>query len=936
MKRLLSVVAIVLLLVVMCTVVFSNATEASDDPSDYYVPQIAEYEDPSIKLWFEHPFKKIMTSDVTPSHMNTYSVYMGRNEIENAQFVLYSDETVDKLRASVTAFTDENGNEVEAEIYYQMYIDLHDLNTLGYPGATEENTFIREGEQPDPMVPISALSNFQLNGGKSQAFFIRLKTTEGSKPGWYSAQLSIKNRLNQVVKTATVYAYVWDFVISEETEFETSFFLDDARDSYGSYKIYYDYLLENRLNAMDIPGNLDSSNPYVTNPRVTAIRVSAANGGNVGAYLDHYSAYPEYADIYADLSSMKEWNAIKNKFYFYTLDEALSQEFIDIYGRGTGSIDDVNYRSEVLDKYWPNARKVVPYHENHAYPYYTYNSPIAELDPSLVKDGQQEMIDADSVTLWCPQYYGFTPNEEIIAHNYDQNLDSAPIRTLSGVRSGNLRMGEKYFNWESIYGDLRDRMVSDVIIENRDDEGYDAVWTYSAGYNSGYAYPNHLIENTGIQTKMLFWQCYQLDITGYLYYGANFWNEYDDINGNYVDYTVTGKKTAQWKINKHPTYADGYAVFGNGMLFYTATQGGFVNSVPYVGSVRVEHMRDGIEEYQMFTMLEELKGSEAAKSIVDSVSKNVINYISLPEFDRSAFDSSMDDYDVMAMARIRLGNELEEATKQVCDHQYDEGVVTKPAECLVMGEITYTCRLCGAKTVENLPTLHAEETCYTVTEEIAASCTSSGKLRYDCTICGYYKYKTIKSYHSDPQYLIYTYNEKMPGSHEVKCSVCNKSVTTESHMFFAEYTNTCTDAGQHNNVCKLCGYTSKVKDVEAKGHYLVESYKAPTCQEEGYLGEACYNCDYTNAETIDIVDHSYVNGKCTMCGDSQVVVGDIDGDGEVSPLDYFQLKLILAQKITPTEEQKIAANVDGSESSDPDMLDSFAFKFYLAKGYWAG
>ncbi len=63
--------------------------------------------------------------------------------------------------------------------------------------------------------------------------------------------------------------------------------------------------------------------------------------------------------------------------------------------------------------------------------------------------------------------------------------------------------------------------------------------------------------------------------------------------------------------------------------------------------------------------------------------------------------------------------------------------------------------------------------------------------------------------------------------------------------------------------------------------------------------------------------------------------GDIDGDNEVSPLDYFQLKLILAQKIQPTEAQKAAGNVDGSESVMPDMLDSFAFKFYLAKGYWA-
>ncbi len=30
---------------------------------------------------------------------------------------------------------------------------------------------------------------------------------------------------------------------------------------------------------------------------------------------------------------------------------------------------------------------------------------------------------------------------------------------------------------------------------------------------------------------MLFWQLYQNDVTGYLYYGTNNWDEYDSNNG---------------------------------------------------------------------------------------------------------------------------------------------------------------------------------------------------------------------------------------------------------------------------------------------------------------------------------------------------------------------------------------------------------------------
>ena len=936
MKRFTLISLILVLMISMCAGIFSSAADEPADPADIYEPQIAPYEDASLELWFEHAFKKVMTSDVTPSGMDTYSVYMAKNEIENAQFILYSDETKEKMRASVTDFRDEHGNTVEAELYYQMYTKLENLNTLAYPGATEENTFIRNGEQPDPIVPASKIGRFQLNGGKSQAFYIRLKTTEDSASGWYSAQLNIYNAESQIVKTATVYAYVWDFTIDEKTELKTSFFLDNKYDAHGSYKEYYDYLLENRILAMDIPGNLDSSNPYVTNDRVNAIRVSNVNGGNVGAYLDHYAAYPEYADIYADLSGMAEWEEIKDKFYFYTLDEALSKEFIDTTGRGTGTVDDVIYRSEVLDKYWPNAGKVVPYHENHPYPYYTYDGPVADQDISIIKDGTQGMIDSESCTIWCPQFYGLTPLSEILSHDYDQNRSDAPIRTLSGNRSGNLLVGESYFNWDAVFGDMRDRVISANIIRNRDENNNDELWTYSAGYNSGYAYPNHLIDNTGLQTKMLFWQMYQLDVEGYLYYGANFWTEYDDINGIYVDTTVTGNRKGAWKVNLHPTYADGHPVYGNGMLFYTASMAS-LTTVDYIGSVRVELMRDGIEEYQMFTMLEELCGDKAADDIVNSVSKNVINYISLPEFDRSAFDSSLDDYDVMAMKRIELGNAVEAASDNVCTHKFDDGKVTKEPQCLVMGEITYTCTLCGAENIENLPTLHAEGDCFNVTTVTEATCELEGKNKLECEICGYVKYDTVKSFHDSGETLVYTVHPTFSHRHRVECTACNQEIADQEHTYRTYYTNTCVDSGEKTDVCIYCGYEVKIADVEAHGHNMKETTVAPTCTEEGYTGGKCYTCGHEEGETLAALGHSYVDGVCTNCGEADpntvtVEKGDIDGNGSINSVDLFKMNLFVKQITVPTDEEYAAADIDGS--GKVNSVDMFYLKFRILKGEW--
>jgi hypothetical protein len=176
----------------------------------------------------------------------------------------------------------------------------------------------------------------------------------------------------------------------------------------------------------------------------------------------------------------------------------------------------------------------------------------------------------------------------------------------------------------------------------------------------------------------------------------------------------------------------------------------------------------------------------------------------------------------------------------------------------------------------------------------------------------------------------------MTGVHKIICDVCNEELRTESHYNLAEYTNTCTDAGVHNNKCKFCGYAQKVADVEAKGHYLVESYKAPTCTEEGHKGAECYNCDYSEAEVLEVIDHNYVDGKCTMCGESggsvSATPGDVDGDGEVTMLDLFALKLFIKQKDVPTDAEVAAGDIDGD--GELTMVDSFELKYRISKGYF--
>ena len=54
------------------------------------------------------------------------------------------------------------------------------------------------------------------------------------------------------------------------------------------------------------------------------------------------SDYTAYDDIYSELSQMAAWELIKDKFYFYTVDEPMSQEFRDQRGQPDGTTVDLS------------------------------------------------------------------------------------------------------------------------------------------------------------------------------------------------------------------------------------------------------------------------------------------------------------------------------------------------------------------------------------------------------------------------------------------------------------------------------------------------------------------------------------------------------------------------------------------------------------------
>ncbi len=173
----------------------------------------------------------------------------------------------------------------------------------------------------------------------------------------------------------------------------------------------------------------------------------------------------------------------------------------------------------------------------------------------------------------------------------------------------------------------------------------------------------------------------------------------------------------------------------------------------------------------------------------------------------------------------------------LADHEYDDGKVTTEPTCLDLGEMTYTCKVCGE----------------TYTETIAAKGHTYTEGEYEHTEDGHYQI----------------------------CVDCGTPTDLEHHVQsdVTRVDSTCTDDGYAKWTCETCGYEHE--EVLPAGHTYDESsevYIAPTCTEDGYASGTCLVCGETHEEVLPALGHDLIDGtteidenghyqECSRCGE---------------------------------------------------------------------
>lgn len=156
----------------------------------------------------------------------------------------------------------------------------------------------------------------------------------------------------------------------------------------------------------------------------------------------------------------------------------------------------------------------------------------------------------------------------------------------------------------------------------------DEVWWYVC-WEPGDPYCNMFVDQLGIQHRLLFWQQKYYGADGFLYWGANYWEGTDDPWSDMA--TVK---------NLSPN------VFGDGSLLYNGDKAGVYGAC---GSMRLEAVRDGIEDFDMFTLAEQTLGSDWVKEKIAEITPSLTKYIK--------------NSDKFSEARKAVGDALEAALK---------------------------------------------------------------------------------------------------------------------------------------------------------------------------------------------------------------------------------------------------------------------------------
>ena len=135
------------------------------------------------------------------------------------------------------------------------------------------------------------------------------------------------------------------------------------------------------------------------------------------------------------------------------------------------------------------------------------------------------------------------------------------------------------------------------------------IWWYVC-WEPGDPYCNMYVNEIGLQHRELFWQQYHYHSDGFLYWALNHWAEINDPWANMANVP---------SLSSH--------VYGDGSVMYSGSNVGIKGAV---ASIRMECIRDGVEDFDMLKLAEKYLGREFVEEQIAKVTPHMSSSMITP------------------------------------------------------------------------------------------------------------------------------------------------------------------------------------------------------------------------------------------------------------------------------------------------------------------
>ena len=421
-------------------------------------------------------------------------------------------------------------------------------------------------------------------------FMIEFTTNENTPAGDYEYVYELKEKNGNVLATYNITVHVWNFELPKEKTFVTAVGLVNAWIAHfksGTYEQWYNTLLDHNMCAYDLPYDIldPRADEYMSDPRVTSFEVPVPTIESEDTNGD------AYIDTFVidEEKLLQYYEKIKNnpvwlsKAYFYPYDEPNTPARLEF-------LKDIERQ---LTKLCPKIEIMAPYYTN----------------VQMGEGRDQTDFMAEFTDLWCPKLCLWDDER-----SYGDFLDYAPSKTFHERMNEQIAKGDRM--WSYVCNDPDD------------------------------PYAQLFIDTEGVHQRLMFWQMYQRDIDGFLYWGTDM---YGFVEGNRPYENGIEKPTMQnpWETtNTKVTNGDGQTIYGCGFLLYPGGPIGYGGACP---SIRAKIVRDGVDDVELLNLAEKHLDKDWLLAKTKEGTPTLTEY------------SSGDKY---ASLRIEIGNALEEALKK--------------------------------------------------------------------------------------------------------------------------------------------------------------------------------------------------------------------------------------------------------------------------------